>query len=168
MSLLQEILLTQGSNPGLPHCRQILYQLSHKRSSRILEWVAYPFTSRSSQPRNRTRVSCVAGGFFTSWTTREAHHCIDPLIIHWDLQSSNLLYLWFLLHLLAEILEETLLYITWYSEVQSLQEQCLLGVTSLAFTECYQWVFFPLASLQVHGFKYIWCILFHWNYKSYS
>ena len=99
---------------------------------------------------------------------KEAHHSIDPLIIRWDLQSSNLLYLWFLLHLLAEILEETLLYITWYSEVQSLQEQCLLGVTSLAFTECYQWVFFPLASLQVHGFKYIWYILFHWNYKSYS
>ena len=34
---------TQGSNPGLPHCRQILYQLSHKGSPRILEWVAYPF-----------------------------------------------------------------------------------------------------------------------------
>ena len=43
---------TQGSNPGLPHCRQILYQLSHKESPRILEWVAYPFSSRSSQPRD--------------------------------------------------------------------------------------------------------------------
>ena len=31
-SLLQEIFRTQGSNPGLPHCRRILYQLSHKRS----------------------------------------------------------------------------------------------------------------------------------------
>ena len=38
----------QGLNPGLPHCRQILYQLSHKGSPRILEWVAYPFSSRSS------------------------------------------------------------------------------------------------------------------------
>ena len=28
---------TQGSNPGLPHCRQILYKLSHKGSPRILE-----------------------------------------------------------------------------------------------------------------------------------
>ena len=27
----------------LPHCRQILYQLSHKGIPRILEWVAYPF-----------------------------------------------------------------------------------------------------------------------------
>ena len=33
---------TQGSNPGLPHCRQILYQLSHKGSPQILEWVAIP------------------------------------------------------------------------------------------------------------------------------
>ena len=32
LSLLQGIFLTQGSNPGLPHCRQILYQLSHKGS----------------------------------------------------------------------------------------------------------------------------------------
>ena len=32
LSLLQEIFPTQGSNPGLPHCRQIIYQLNHKRS----------------------------------------------------------------------------------------------------------------------------------------
>ena len=63
--LLQGIFPTQESNPGLPHCRQILYQLSHKGSPRILGWVAYPFSSRSSRPRNQTRVSCTAGGFFT-------------------------------------------------------------------------------------------------------
>ena len=53
-SFLQGIFLTQGSNPGLPHCRQILYQLSHKGSPRILGWVAYPFSCGSSPPRNRT------------------------------------------------------------------------------------------------------------------
>ena len=72
LSLLQGILPTQGLNPGLPHCRWILYQLSHKGSPRILEWVAYPFSSRSSQPRNCTGVSCIAGGFFTNWAIREA------------------------------------------------------------------------------------------------
>ena len=51
LSLLQGIFPTQGSNPGLPHCR-LLYQLSHKRSPRIVEWIAYPFSSRSSHPRN--------------------------------------------------------------------------------------------------------------------
>jgi len=48
LSLLQGIFLTQGFNPGLPHCRQILYQLNYKGSPRILEWVAYTFSSRSS------------------------------------------------------------------------------------------------------------------------
>ena len=66
LSLLQGIFPTQGSNPGLLHCRQILYQLSHKGSPRILEWVAYPFCRGSSPPRNQTRVSCIAGGFFTN------------------------------------------------------------------------------------------------------
>ena len=66
LSLLQGIFPTQGSNPGLPHCGWILYQLSHRGSPRILEWVAYLFSSGSSQPRNRTGVSCIAGGFFTS------------------------------------------------------------------------------------------------------
>ena len=37
LSLLQGIFPTQGSNLGLPHCRHILYQLSHKGSPRILE-----------------------------------------------------------------------------------------------------------------------------------
>ena len=72
LSLLQGIFPTQGLNPGLPHFRQILYQLSHKGSPRILEWVAYPFSSGSSWPRNWTRVSCIAGRFFTNWAIGEA------------------------------------------------------------------------------------------------
>ena len=66
LSLLQGIFSTQGLNPGLPHCRQNLYQLSHKGSPRILEWVAFPFSRGSSQPRDQTGVSCSAGRFFTS------------------------------------------------------------------------------------------------------
>ena len=37
-SLLQGIFPAQGSNPGLSHCRWILYQLSHQGNPRILEW----------------------------------------------------------------------------------------------------------------------------------
>ena len=40
--------------------------------ARILEWVAFPFSRGSSQLWDRTQVSCVTGGFFTSWATREA------------------------------------------------------------------------------------------------
>ena len=73
LSLLQKIFPTQGSNSGLPQCRQILYQLNHKGSPRILEWVAYPFSSGSSRLRSQTGISCIAGRFFTNWATREAH-----------------------------------------------------------------------------------------------
>ena len=82
--LLQGIFPTQGSNPGLPHCRPILYQLSHKGSPRILEWVAYPFSSGYSQPRNQTGVSCIAGRFFINWAIREASWGKHKLKLQWD------------------------------------------------------------------------------------
>ena len=53
LSFLKGTLPTQGSNPGLLHCRWILYQLSHKGSPRILEWVAFPFSRGSTQPRDQ-------------------------------------------------------------------------------------------------------------------
>ena len=40
--------------------------------ARTLEWVAFPFSRGSSQPRDQNQVSCIAGRFFTSWATREA------------------------------------------------------------------------------------------------
>ena len=40
--------------------------------ARILEWVAIPFSRASSQPRDQTLGSCIAGRFFTIWVTREA------------------------------------------------------------------------------------------------
>ena len=60
LSLLQGIFPTQGSNPGLPYCRGILDQLSHQEGPRILEWVAFPFSRGSSQPRDWTQVSRIA------------------------------------------------------------------------------------------------------------
>ena len=72
LSLLQGIFPIQGWNPGFPHCRRILYQLSHKGSPRILEWVAYSFSRGSSPPKDQTQVSCIVGRRFTVWATREA------------------------------------------------------------------------------------------------
>ena len=72
-ALLQGIFPTQGSKPGLLHCRWILYHLSHQGSPRTLKWVAYPFSSRSSWPRNYSSISCIAGGFFTPWPIREVY-----------------------------------------------------------------------------------------------
>ena len=71
LSLLQGIFPIQGSNPGLLHCRWLLYQ--HKGSPRILECVPCPVSRESTWPRNRPGVSCIAGRFFTNWAIREAH-----------------------------------------------------------------------------------------------
>ena len=55
-----------------PLCDPMDYTLHGILQARILEWVAFPFSRGSSQPRYQTQVSHVAGRFFTSWTTREA------------------------------------------------------------------------------------------------
>ena len=85
LSLLQGLFPTQGSNPGLPHCKWILCQLSQKGSPRILQWVAYPFSSGYSQPRNWTRLSWIAGRFFANWATKEAPQACNQM--HMSLSS---------------------------------------------------------------------------------
>ena len=53
-------------------CTPMGYTVHGILQARILEWIAFPFSSGSSQPRDWTQVSCIAGRFFTSWATREA------------------------------------------------------------------------------------------------
>ena len=43
--------------------------------ARILEWRALPFSRGSSQSRDQTQVSHIAGGFFINWATREPNGC---------------------------------------------------------------------------------------------
>ena len=52
-------------------CDPMDYTVHGILQARILEWVAFPFSRGSSQPRDRTQVSCIAGRFFTIWATRE-------------------------------------------------------------------------------------------------
>ena len=94
-SLLQEIFLTQGLKPGLPHCRHILYHLllllnlfscvwlcatlqtaacqappsMGTLQARILEWVAMSSSRGSSQPRNLTALECNSMGtaYYLFW-----------------------------------------------------------------------------------------------------
>ena len=93
-SFLHGIFPTQRLNPGLPHCRWILYQMSHKGSLRILEWVAYPFSRGSSWPKNKTEVSCIAGRFFTNWDIPDLPYCRQILYC-----LSNQPY-WLVIHIL--------------------------------------------------------------------
>jgi len=52
-------------------CNPMDYTVREILQARILEWVVFPFSRGSSQPRDRTQVSCIPGKFFTSWATRE-------------------------------------------------------------------------------------------------
>ena len=49
--------------------------------ARTLGWVAIPFSWGSSQPRHWTRVSCIAGGFFTSWATRDLEKTVVKILV---------------------------------------------------------------------------------------
>ena len=53
-------------------CDPMDYTVHGLLQASTLEWVAFPISRASSQPRDQTQVSCIAGGFFTSWAVREA------------------------------------------------------------------------------------------------
>ena len=67
-------------------CDPMGYTVHGILQARILEWIAFPFSRGSSQPRDRTQVPHIAGNFFTSWGTGEAQECSNdytiPLISH--------------------------------------------------------------------------------------
>ena len=88
LSLLQGIFPTQESNPGLALQADSLPAEPPGKPKKRLEWVAYPFSSRSSRPRNWTRVSCIAGRFFTNWATTEV--LAEPyLTLHTEDPNTN-------------------------------------------------------------------------------
>ena len=72
LSLLQGIFPTQGLNPGLPHCRQILYQVNHQESPRNTEVGSLSLPHQIFPTQDSNRGLLHAGGFSTSWATREA------------------------------------------------------------------------------------------------
>ena len=60
-------------------CNPMDYTVCGILQARILEWVAFPFSRESFQPRDWTQVFCIADRSFTSWATREAHCRRHPL-----------------------------------------------------------------------------------------
>ena len=56
-------------------CEAMDYTVCGILQARILECVAFPFSRGSSRPRDWTQVSCIAGGFFTSWAVTSTLHC---------------------------------------------------------------------------------------------
>ena len=75
----------RNGKPELESSDPMDYKIHRIFQARILEWVAFPFSRGSSQPRDWTQVSHIAGGFFTSWATRE----VEPNQNHWTKPPSR-------------------------------------------------------------------------------
>ena len=65
-------------------CDPMAYTVHGILQARILEWVAFPFSRGSSQPRDQTQISHTAGGFFTSWATRKPEAVVGciQIVLH--------------------------------------------------------------------------------------
>ena len=78
-------------------CDPMDYTVHGILQARILEWVAFPFSKGSSQPRDITQVSCIAGGFFTTEPpgkvkVKVAQSCPtlwDPMQCPWNSPGQN-------------------------------------------------------------------------------
>ena len=81
-----EVKVTQ-SCPTL--CDPMDYTVHGILQARILEWVAIPFSRGFSQPRDQTHVSCIAGRFFTSWTTRKSPRILESVAYSFSSRSSQ-------------------------------------------------------------------------------
>ena len=73
LSILQIVFPIQGSHPGLPHCRCILYQLSHQGSPRILDGVG--------------SLSLLQQIFLTRESNQDLLHC-RQILYQWSYQGS--------------------------------------------------------------------------------
>ena len=70
--IIRDTMKVKVTQSWLTLCHPMNYRVHGILQARILEWIAFPFSRGSSQPRNCTQVSCIAGGFFTNLATREA------------------------------------------------------------------------------------------------
>ena len=68
---LLEWVCVKVAQSSLTLCDPMDYTVHGILQARILKWVAFPFSRRSSQPRDQTQVSPTAGRFFTRWAPRE-------------------------------------------------------------------------------------------------
>ena len=68
-------------------CDPMVYTVHGILQFRIWEWVAFPFSRGSCQPRDQTQVSCIAGGFFTS-------HKGSPRILAWLAYPFSSIFSW--------------------------------------------------------------------------
>ena len=100
------------------HQLKVLVTVHGILQARILEWVAIPFSRRSSQPRDQTWVSCTAGGFFTDWATLSQSLMIDYVFNNSFVLDQRLPHYFSLIPIAIKLQKaEILLHFTFYKTV---------------------------------------------------
>ena len=133
LSLLQGIFPTQVSNPGLLHCKQILYQANHKGSPRILKWVAYPFFRYFPNPGIELHSPAMKADSLPTelWGKPYDPRDVGNLLLGCSAFSKFSLNIWkFMVHLLLNL--------AWRILSISVWDECNCAVV---------WTFFGIASL---------------------
>ena len=69
---------------GIDLCDPMDYTVHGILQARILEWVAIPFSRGSSQPRDQTQVSCIAGGYFYQLSHKGSPEINYNIYDHWN------------------------------------------------------------------------------------
>ena len=110
-----------------PLCDPIDYTVHGILQARILEWVTFPFSKGSSQPRDWNQVFLSVGGFFTSWATREFQECWKSSLFPWLEWSLP----WWPPHLFSGHIPLCSLYITGFGNFCQFQEKATLFSTQV-------------------------------------
>ena len=113
-------------------CDPMDYTVHGIIEERIWEWIAFPFSRRSSQPRDLTQVSCIADRFFTSWAARETHQFISTMeTIKWPPHLCIVKYLWVFNNLQTPMIFSS--YYLWDHLSHNLHLACQSGYIYLHF-----------------------------------
>jgi len=128
---------------------------------RIVECIAIPCSRRSSQPRDRTQVSCIAGGFFTVWTTREAFLSISVQSVQ------SLRHVWLFATPWTAAHQASLSITNSWSLLKLMSLESVMPSNHLIF--CHPLLFSPLIHPSIRAFSNELVLRIRWpNYWSFS
>ena len=135
----------------LTPCNPVDHTVHGILQATILKWVAFPFSRGSSQPKDRTQVSCIVARFFTNWATREVHW-ENNIQIYKDLQD-------FIWSFYSEFSPNSILAHLPYN---SLISSFLRTYQDIIFVFSPPQILFPLSNCSVAHSLPLWFILYIW------
>ena len=156
-------------------CDSMDYTVHGVLQAKILEGVPFPFSRGSSQPRDQTQVSHIAGGFFTSWATREAPYNLG-IILFFNSSEENCneympyLFIFFLYFFVSPLAIFSASPSIWLAILQDSEDvQFPPGSPSLTLVRYVHYVQILLFAYPCHNswcLNYLYTLFFFWTVKS--